>query len=76
MKYNINDVIYVTIRGANSVTIKDMLQGEYTIVQQKGWSWRYDDESKNCDLKENATVTFEKAVQNDKWLTDNSPEIR
>ena len=53
-------VIYASIVGNGSVTIKDIPCREYTIEQQNGWSWRYDDRSVDITVeqdKENS-VTF------------------
>ncbi len=69
-----DEVIFVTIRGAGSVTIRDMFQGEYTVEQQNTWSWRYPEESANCSLTGNATVVFDDAVEEQQWLNANSPE--
>lgn len=35
----------VTLRGAGSVTVKDLPLGEYTVTELTDWSWRYDTES-------------------------------
>ncbi len=67
------DVIFVAICGNGSVTIKDMLQGEYTVVQQSDWSWRYAEESKACELTGKTELTFGGDVENDRWLNGNSP---
>lgn len=68
------EAIYVTIRGNGSVTIHNMLQGEYTIVQQNDWSWRYDDALVNdvITIKGDTTVTFSKNAVNNQWLSSNN----
>ena len=68
------EAIYVTIRGNGSVTIHNMLQGEYTIVQQNDWSWRYDDALVNnvITINGDTSVTFSKNAVNNQWLSSNN----
>ena len=74
-----NEVIYVTIQGNGSVTIKDLPFGTYTVTQQNGWSWRYSDEAhEDVAFKEpeGKTVHFGKVADTQKWLNGNSqPKI-
>lgn len=44
----------VTLRGAGSVTVKDLPLGEYTVTELTDWSWRYDAEG---DSVKTAVVT-------------------
>ena len=69
--------LYVSIKGNGSVTIKDMLCREYTVEQQNGWSWRYNDISQKVTVSEGTTktVTFDGAPVNNKWLNGNSERI-
>ena len=69
-------VIYVTITGNGSVTIKDLPRRAYTVEQQSDWSWRYDDPKKTVTVtKDGSTVTFSKAAAKKNWLNGNSEKI-
>lgn len=69
--------LYVSIKGSGSVTIKDMFCREYTVEQQNGWSWRYNDTLQKVTVSEGTTrtVTFDDAPVNNKWLNGNSERI-
>ncbi len=69
--------LYVSIKGNGSVTIKDMVCREYTVEQQNGWSWRYNDTLQKVTVSEGTTktVTFDDAPVNNKWLNGNSERI-
>ncbi len=68
--------LFVTVKGNGSVTIKNLICREYTIEQQKGWSWRYTDAAKTITLSESGgTVTFGGASAKHKWLSANSERI-
>lgn len=69
-------VLYVTIVGNGSVTIKDLPCREYTVTQQNDWSWRYDDAEQNVTVEnEGSTVTFDEAAVKTTWLNGNSRRI-
>ena len=72
------EVIYVTITGNGSTTIKDLPLGSYTVTQQNNWSWRYTDApAENVDHQnaDGTTVPFGKAEQAEQWLNGNSELI-
>lgn len=63
----------VVIQGNNSVTIKGLKIGEYTVTEETGWSWRYtpqDGNSQKITLSatEPNTVTFTNKRSKGKWL--------
>lgn len=66
--------LFVSIKGSDSVTIKNLFCFTYTIEQQNGWSWRYADTSQTVKVTEkgNAEVTFADAPARNKWLNGNS----
>ena len=72
------EVITVTVTGNDSVTIKDLPFGEYTVTQQNDWSWRYDDTAVTVDHQgaSGTTVQFSEAMARDKWLNGNSALIK
>lgn len=72
----------VTIEGNDSVIIKELPVGTYTIEEDTGWSWRYDNPSyagngvalgKN---NSNATITCTNTKNNDQWLNGFSAVAR
>lgn len=79
----INDpdyVIYTTITGNGSVTIKDLLCREYIVTQGNGWSWRYDDYEQTVAAVQDgaeviAEVIFEKTAVKQNWLNGNSKKM-
>ena len=77
-------VMYVTVQGNGQTTIGDIPIGNYTITQQNGWSWRYNDGSETVakddfvlvDGAFSATVGFDNDEHTKKWLNGNSePKI-
>ena len=66
--------LFVSIKGNGSVTIKNLFCFTYTIEQQNGWSWRYEDTSQTVKVTEggNAEVTFASAPARNKWLNGSS----
>lgn len=65
--------VVVTIAGSSSVTVNDLIYGNYTIEQIDEWSWRYNDQIKSAILEsENTSVTFDKSSVSEKWLSGNS----
>lgn len=66
-------VIYATIVGNGSTTIKNLKAGEYTVTQENDWSWRYNDESQIVVLAKgkNVSVTFNESAVNKYWLSGN-----
>ena len=58
--------------GTDSITIKDLPAGEYTVTEKDGWSWREDSvEPKRADLStESKIVPFDFGVVDDlHWLS-------
>ena len=71
-EYNKDVVIYVTITGNGSKTIKDLVSGSYTITQQNDWSWRYEDSSRTFNHHgSGTTITFNGSADKG-WLNGNS----
>ena len=66
--------LFVSIKGNDSVTIKNLFCFTYTIEQQNGWSWRYADTSQTVKVTEGSSkaVTFDSAAVKDKWLNGSS----
>lgn len=65
----------VVIKGAGSVTIKDLLIGEYTVTEDENWSWRYaaDDAEQTVMLQAGgSTVTFTNDKDKEQWLDGNA----
>ena len=63
----------VVIHGNDSVTIKGLKPGTYTVTEEIGWSWRYTPDGVKTISKENvqngkATVTFNNTREKIKWL--------
>ena len=59
---------------SNSVTIKGLKVGKYTVTEDTGWSWRYEPQGndKSVTLSANNssdTVTFTNDREKDKWLS-------
>lgn len=71
------DVIEVTVVGNGSVTVHNLLFGEYTVTQQNGWSWRYGDLASAVTHSDTGgtTVQFVTPQVRDQWLSDNSDLI-
>jgi hypothetical protein len=62
--------LYVSIAGNDSTTITGLRQGTYTVTQENGWSWRYEDNKKEVTVGENgATASFDDKVVTNKWLS-------
>ena len=65
----------VIIVGNDSVTLKNLKIGTYTVTENTGWSWRYtpDKESKEITLKANEKneVTINNTRDKDQWLDGN-----
>lgn len=62
----------VVLVGTDSITIKDLPVGEYTVTEKDGWSWRENAvESKTADLRTTSqTVSFDFGVVDDlHWLS-------
>jgi len=66
--------LFVSIKGSDSVTIKNLFCFTYTIEQQNGWSWRYADTSQTVKVTEGGSnaVTFGSAPTTNKWLNGSS----
>ena len=65
----------VIIVGNDSVTLKNLKIGTYTVTENTGWSWRYtpDKECKEITLKANEKneVTINNTRNKDQWLDGN-----
>ena len=63
----------VVIKGNNSVTIKGLKIGTYTVTEESGWSWRYRCKDQTVTLQPGVTnnVTMTNSRGTDKWLDDN-----
>lgn len=64
----------IVIKGNDSVTIKGLKIGEYTIHEESGWSWRYSCKDQTVTLQPGVTnnVTMTNSRGTDKWLDDNA----
>ncbi len=70
---NTGDVINVTVSGNGSVTVSDLLYGNYLVEQCNNWSWRYEDASSSLTLNsENVVAVFNDDPSSGKWLSGNS----
>ena len=71
--------MYVTVQGNDSVTIKGLTVGTYTVKEVTSWSWRYtpDHVSKNVEVKggQPNEVTFNNSRTNGSWLSGDSYAI-
>ena len=75
-----NDIeLDIVIHGNNSVTIKDLPAGKYTVTEDTAWSWRYtpkgNDNDKEATVAGGDTpteVTFDNRRDKDKWLDGNT----
>ena len=68
--------LIVAIKSNSSVTIDNVLVGEYYITEIAGWSWRYGPNGDasvriNTSTLSNGILTFTQSVTNDKWLDGN-----
>ena len=72
-------VMDVTVQGNNSVTIKGLTVGTYTVEEVTSWSWRYkpDQGSINVEVKggQKNEVTFNNSRTNGSWLSGDSYAI-
>lgn len=64
----------VVIKGNDSVTIKGLKIGTYTVTEESGWSWRYRCADQTVKLQPGVTnnVTMTNSRGSDKWLDDNA----
>ena len=67
-------VIYVTITGNGAAVIRDLPIASYTVTQQNGWSWRYDDSAQSFNHQSvvGTIVTFGGSSKTNQWLNGNS----
>lgn len=65
--------ISVVIQGGGSVTVKDLLVGEYSVSEDTSWSWRYspDTAALSLQLSQNTVceAEFTNTLSRDKWLS-------
>ena len=65
----------VVIQGNGSVTLKGLKVGEYTVIEDTTWSWRYTPQGgaeKTATLsaeKDSDEVTVTNTLKNDQWVT-------
>ncbi len=67
--------LYVTVEGNKSVTIKELLVGNYTVTEVTDWSWRYtpDGAEKTVAMDgADRTVTFTNSRSSDLWQDSES----
>ncbi len=75
----------VIISGTGSVTITNLLEGIYTVVEDTNWSWRYKDVSVQVDsnapqtsntatveLQADTTVKFTNTLTETQWIDDST----
>lgn len=75
---NIAKSFTVDVQGNGSVTIGKLPVGNYTVTEDKNWSWRYRANNGSAALSaENpdGTVTMSNSRHSDKWLNGGSYEI-
>lgn len=75
---NIAKSFTVDVQGNGSVTIGKLPVGNYTVTEDKNWSWRYRANNDSAALSaENpdGTVTMSNSRHSDKWLNGGSYEI-
>lgn len=73
---NSGEVIEVAISGNDSVTVHDLLYGDYAVEQLNDWSWRYGDVKQDITLNsENASAAFQAQASAEKWLSGNSESV-
>ncbi len=75
------DTVYVTITDSDaedgtdtdSVTIHNLICGDYTVTQISDWSHRFDDDAQTVTLNKptGTSVTFDDAAAAQKWLNGN-----
>lgn len=73
----------VTVVGSSSVSLYELPVGKYTIVEDTGWSWRYDaaydpDKPDGCTLTaghNSGSITCTNTLKNDRWLNGFSDVI-
>ena len=72
-------VIYVTVTGNGSATIKDLPQGNYTVTEQDAWSWRYSGAAETVEHNSSATTVSFNTTNSPKtstqWLNGNSAVV-
>ena len=64
----------VVIQGKGSVTLKGLKVGEYTVIEDTTWSWRYktDDTEKTANLSavhHDGSVIVTNTLKNEKWVS-------
>ena len=71
-------VVYATITGNGSVTVKGLPCREYTVTQENHWSWRYGDAAQEVTVVTDKTeeVLFGAAANTKRWLNGNSQRLR
>ena len=64
----------VVIQGKGSVTLKGLKVGEYTVIEDTTWSWRYKttDGTQTANLSAatpEGSVTVTNTLKNEKWVS-------
>ena len=74
-----NHVVTVALHGDETVTVKNIAIGTYSVVEQNGWSWRYEPDEVTkiitlTDNKDENVTVFKETRQADKiyWLDFNT----
>lgn len=69
-----NYKITVAIKGNDSITIKGLKIGSYTVHEESGWSWRYECSDQSVTLQPGITneVKMVNTRKNDKYLDGNA----
>lgn len=69
-------VMYVTVQGNDSVTIKGLTVGKYKVEEVTSWSWRYTPTKRSQDVEveggQKNEVTFNNSRTNSSWLSGDS----
>lgn len=73
-----NFVLYVSLCGNDSVTVKNLPIGNYTVEQQNAWSWRFADTVQNVAIDDGKTAVaeFGSAPVNKRWLNGDSKPVK
>lgn len=70
--------ITTVLTGKDSITIKNLPIGAYTVTQQNDWSWRYEDPVQTVTVEEDeiSTAVFGGDAVKESWLNGNSKRIQ
>ncbi len=68
----------VTVTGNGAVTVRNLLEGEYTVTELTDWSWRYEPEANSVRISHEdavdgrAETVFSNRCTEEKWLSGDS----